>query len=145
MPSGNKPLPESMLTQICVTIWHHQVIMSLRDAHLCISNLQVGLDCFQNSQPRCVLFIFWSRCEQVEQNGKEILAKLCKLSTILIWRENKMPQYIITRAMKHTEVRTKRPTYCRQHFQMYFAEWQSILIKYILSPRVQLTIRYSFG
>ena len=99
-----------------------------RYTHLCISNLQVGLDCFQNGQPRCVFFIFWSRCEQVEQNGKEILAKLCKLSTILIWRGNKMPLYIITRAMKLIEVRTKRPTYWRQHVQMYFVEWQSIKI-----------------
>ena len=30
VPSGTKPLPESMLTQIHVTIWCHQAIMSLR-------------------------------------------------------------------------------------------------------------------
>ena len=23
VPSGNKPLPEPMLAQICVTLWHH--------------------------------------------------------------------------------------------------------------------------
>ena len=28
VPSGNKPLPEPMLTQIYVTIWHHQATMS---------------------------------------------------------------------------------------------------------------------
>ena len=28
VPSGNKPLPEPMLTQIYVAKWHHQVSMS---------------------------------------------------------------------------------------------------------------------
>ena len=28
VPSGNKPLPEPMLTQIYVAIWHHQATMS---------------------------------------------------------------------------------------------------------------------
>ena len=27
-PSGNKPLPEPVVTQSYVTMWHHQVIMS---------------------------------------------------------------------------------------------------------------------
>ena len=28
VPSGNKPLPETMLTQIYVAIWHHGAIMN---------------------------------------------------------------------------------------------------------------------
>ena len=28
MPSGNKPLPEPMLTPICVSLWHHWATMS---------------------------------------------------------------------------------------------------------------------
>ena len=37
VPSGNKPLPEPMLTQICVTIWHHKVTMRKENfAWMCI-------------------------------------------------------------------------------------------------------------
>ena len=32
--SGNKPLPEPMLTQIYVTIWQHKVTMSLQNTQL---------------------------------------------------------------------------------------------------------------
>ena len=41
MPSGNKPLPESMLTQIYVAICRHQATMSLI-AHTS-SNINVSL------------------------------------------------------------------------------------------------------
>ena len=34
MPSGNKPLPGPMLTQIYVAIWRHQVTMSWADTYV---------------------------------------------------------------------------------------------------------------
>ena len=44
VPSGNKPLPEPMLTQICVAIWHLYAKMSCQVAMLPLS-LSLALFC----------------------------------------------------------------------------------------------------
>ena len=41
MPSGTKPLPEPMLTKICVAIWHHKATMSW--GAVCIPFCGVGI------------------------------------------------------------------------------------------------------
>ena len=43
MPSGNKPLPEAMLTQICDAMWHHKATVNPLRAEFFWGNINIYL------------------------------------------------------------------------------------------------------